>query len=292
MPLLRCFDAAARHQSYSRAAEELSISQAAVSQQIRNLEQQIGVKLFARRGRKMLLTQQGQTLAGYVARSFEMLLQGFDRIQMEPVDGALTVTTTLSFASMWLVPRLWKFAEVYPGITVKVMVSSQLEDLRHSTIDVAIRQGDSWQEEVHQEELFVDPVFPVCSPQLLEDASLSSPEQISEFQLVEVEEPGRFSWENWFDAAGATCRAEQLSWIEVLSWEMGINSVLAGQGICLATYILTKEMIDKGVLVKPFDVNIEPGLRFSLLYDEDSPRLQRTMIFSNWLKQEVAEALG
>jgi LysR family glycine cleavage system transcriptional activator len=285
--LLRCFEAAARHQSYSLAAHELSITQAAVSQQIRNLEQHLEVKLFVREGRRMLLTQRGKTLLEYVAKAFDLVSRGFDRIQVEPEEGVLKVTASFSFASIWLVPRLWKFAELYPDVSVKVLVTAELEDLRHSELDVAIRQGDLVQTEVHQEVLFVDPVFPVCSPKLIAETKLDSPEQISCCQLIEVQGPGRYSWQNWFDAAGATFREEQLSWIEVYTSEMGINSVMAGQGICLASSIVAQGMIEKGLLVKPFKAQIEPGLRFSLLYDEESPRMARIKVFSDWLKEEL-----
>jgi LysR family glycine cleavage system transcriptional activator len=285
--LLRCFDAAARHQSYSLAAQELSITQAAVSQQIRNLEQHLAVKLFVRESRKMVLTQQGKTLTEYVGKAFDLVSRGFDRIQVEPEEGVLRVTTSFSFASIWLVPRLWKFAKLYPAISVKILVTADLEDLRSAELDIAIRQGDSTQNAVYQEALFVDPVFPVCSPKLIAETKLDSPEQISCCQLIEVQGPGRYSWKNWFAASGATFRQEQLSWIEVYTWEMGINSVMAGQGICLASSILTQEMIEKGLLARPFKAQIEPGLQFSLLYDEESPRLARIRVFSDWLKAEL-----
>jgi len=289
--LLRCFDAAARHQSYSLAAKELSISQAAVSQQIRSLEQRLAVKLFSRQGRAMQLTDQGLKLQTHVSQAFSVLLQGFDQIQLEPEQGNLVVTTTLSFASIWLVPRLWKFAEVQPAIKVKVMVSEELEDVRHSGIDIAIRQGKSDVENVSQERLFTDPVFPVCSPKLLEDTNLSSPQDIDCCQLIEVEDPGKFSWKNWFAVADAEYQPDRLSWIEAMSWEMGINSVMSGQGICLASSIMTKHLIDKGFLVRPFAAQIEPGLRFSFIHDPESPRVRRISLFKSWLKQELEDYL-
>lgn len=284
---MRCFEAAARHNSYSHAANELSISQAAVSQQVRNLEQGLGVKLFVRRGHSMLLTPQGKTLHEHVQRAFNDLLNGFDRIQIEPQSGVLIVSTTLSFASIWLVPRLWKFAEAHPGIKVKVMVSDELEDVRHSEIDVAIRQGDSTVDNVEQRLLFTDPVFPVCSPSQLERFPLSSPEAIECCNLLEANNPGRFSWEHWFAIVGAEYQPDKLSWIEPMSWEMAINSVVTGQGICLAPSILVKQQIDNGILVRPFKQQIEPGLRFTFIYDPESPRQQRIKLFYEWLKAEL-----
>jgi LysR family glycine cleavage system transcriptional activator len=288
LALLRCFEVAARLQSYSKAAVELSVSQAAVSQQIRSLEQHLGVKLFRREGRTMLLTKQGRTLLEHVSKAFTMISQGFDRIQVEPEEGILTVTASPSFCSRWLVPRLWKFSALYPNISVRAVASAQLEDMRHSDIDLAIRPGTKVFDNVFQETLINDPVFPVCSPAMAKQMKLVTPESICNCWLVEAINPGDFSWKNWFDLAGVKMQSTQLNWIEVTTWEMGINAVLSGHGICLTSACMAGDMLEAGLLVKPFDIQIEPGLRFSLLYDEESPRLARIMAFSVWLKTEIA----
>lgn len=287
--LLRCFDAAARHQSYSLAANELSITQAAVSQQIRNLEEHLQVKLFAREGRAMRLTKQGKTLSKSVGKAFNELSLGFDRIQVEPESGVLTVTASPSFCSRWLVPRLWKFSALFPGIQVRALASAQYEDVRHSDIDVAIRQGEKHIDNVHQETLFIDPVFPICSPRVFEEAQLTSPERISQCWLVEAIGVGRsgFSWKDWFELAGVPINSEQYKWMEVTTWEMGINAVLSGHGIFLTSGCMAQDLIESGALVKPFDIQIEPGLRFSLLYDEESPRITRIKVFTDWLRGEL-----
>lgn len=286
---LRCFESAARFQSYSQAARELSVTQAAVSQQIRNLEQQLGVKLFSRQGRNMLLTQQGQTLAEYVRQAFSTLSSGFDKIMVEPEDGVLTVTASLSFSSVWLVPRLWKFSSQYPNISVRAVASAQLEELRYSDIDVAVRQADEIKADVHQEVLIVDPVYPYCSPNLVEEMDLHSPEKLADCWLVEAIDPGRFSWKTWFDTAGVEMQREWISWIEVTTWEMGLNAVMSGHGVCLASASMASELVNKGLLVRPFDIPIEPGLKFTLLYDKESPKLARINIFAEWLKTELTQ---
>lgn len=287
LALLRCFEVAARLQSYSKAAAELSITQAAVSQQIRSLEQHLGVKLFARSGRSMLLTNQGRSLLESVSQAFTLLSQGFDRIQTEPQEGVLTVTASPSFCSRWLVPRLWKFSALYPNISVRAVASPQIEDLRHSDIDVAIRPGNRTFDNVHQETLLVDPVFPVCSPAMAKQMKLTSPESICNCWLVEAIDPGEFSWANWFKKAGVKMKPGQLNWIEVTTWEMGINAVMSGHGICLTTACMAGDMLEAGLLVKPSDIQIEPGLKFSLLFDRESPRLARIECFCNWLKAEL-----
>jgi LysR family transcriptional regulator, glycine cleavage system transcriptional activator len=288
--LLRCFDAAARHQSYSLAAEELSITQAAVSQQIRNLEEHLQVKLFNRQGRAMQLTKQGSTLFESVGKAFSELSLGFDRIQIEPQAGVITVTASPSFCSRWLVPRLWKFSILYPDIQVRAMASTQYEDVRHSDIDVAIRQGEMQTNHVHQETLLLDPVFPICSPRVYKEEQLTSPEKINQCWLVEAIGVGRsgFSWKDWFKLAGVPVDPKGYNWMEVTTWEMGINAVLSGHGIFLTSGCMAQDLIESGALVKPFDIQIEPGLRFSLLYDEESPRMARIKVFTQWLKAELA----
>lgn len=288
LTLLRCFEVAARLQSYSKAALELSITQAAVSQQIRSLEQHLAVKLFARSGRSMLLTNQGRSLLESVSQAFMLLSQGFDRIQTEPEEGILTVTSTPSFCSKWLVPRLWKFSVRYPNISVRAVSSAQVEELRHSDIDVAIRPGDKIVNNVHQETLLVDPVFAVCSPAMAREMKLTTPESICNCWLVEAINPGHFSWNNWFAKAGVQMKPGQLNWIEVTTWEMALNAVLSGHGICLTSACMARDMLDAGLLVKLFDIQLEPGIRYSLLYDQESPRLARITAFSDWLKTEIA----
>lgn len=288
--LLRCFDAAARHQSYSLAADELAITQAAVSQQIRNLEAHLQVKLFSRQGRAMQLTKQGSTLLESVGKAFSELSLGFDRIQVEPQAGVITVTASPSFCSRWLVPRLWKFSVLYPDIQVRALASAQYEDVRHSDIDVAIRQGEKQVNNVHQETLLLDPVFPICSPRVYQEEQLSSPEKINQCWLVEAIGAGRsgFSWKDWFKLAGVPVDPSCYNWMEVTTWEMGINAVLSGHGIFLTSACMAQDLIESGALIKPFDIQIEPGLRFSLLYDEESPRMARIKVFTQWLKSELA----
>jgi LysR family glycine cleavage system transcriptional activator len=288
--LLRCFDAAARHQSYSLAAVELSITQAAVSQQIRNLEEHLQVKLFNRQGRSMHLTKQGSTLLESVGKAFSELSLGFDRIQIEPQAGVITVTASPSFCSRWLVPRLWKFSVLYPDIQVRALASAQYEDVRHSDIDVAIRQGEMQVNHVHQETLLLDPVFPICSPRVYKEEQLTSPERINQCWLVEPIGVGRsgFSWKDWFKLAGVPVDPKCYNWMEVTTWEMGINAVLSGHGIFLTSGCMAQDLIESGALIKPFDIQIEPGLRFSLLYDEESPRMARIKVFTQWLKGELA----
>ena len=203
----------------------------------------------------------------------------------------LAISKLLAVATIWLVPSLSKFADLHTGIKVKVMVSDELEDVQNSGVDIAIRQGESVAQGVSQKLLFTGPVSPVCSPRLLEKHQLTSPELLGCCQLIEVQNSGEFSWQNWHSIAGINFNSDRLSWIEATSWEMAINAVLTGQGMCLASSIMVNDLIDKGLLVRPFEVQIEPGLRFTFIHDSSSPRAKRIDLFHSWLKAELDSCL-
>jgi len=288
LPAFRCFSVAAKHQSYSRAADELAVTQAAVSQQIRSLEETLSIKLFRREGREMLLTDAGRVLAEHVSAALTTISNGLDKIQVEPSSGNLTVTTTHSFASMWLMPRLWKFSAENPCISISVIASHRYETLKHTEIDVAIRQGVCDEPGLVSELLCEDPVTAVCSPKLYRE-DLSAPEDVTKCWLVESIDPGPYNWQNWLDVAGIEADSKELQWLEVTTWEMAINAVMAGHGICLSSQQVASEMIARGQLVKPFDINIEPGVKFFLMYDDDSPRRARIEIFRRWMQKELEQ---
>ncbi len=285
--LLRSFSAAAKFESYSEAAEKLAISQAAISQQMRQLEESLSTKLFYRNGRTMRLTPQGKELKDYVERAFSMLEEGLSKVRCEPEAGLLRVTTSLSFASIWLVPRLWKFHKRYPEIRVKLIVSCELENMKSGEIDIALRQGEAIDTSIYQELLFEDPVYPVCTPDYVKKHQLKSIEGLTNGTLIVDEKPDRLSWENYFQQHNLQFPENHSDFIEVSTFEMGINAVLDGQGACLTSHCLAQNYIKRGVLTKPFDKHIEPGLKYSLLYDQNSPKRKRIEVFTNWIKEEI-----
>ena len=198
---LRCVEAAARHCSYTRAAEELHVSQAAVSQQVRQMERVLGVKLFIREGRKMVPTGKGRQLAAQLSKGFRAIVDGVHQIQAEPLAGTLNITTTQSLATMLLMPNLWQFRRRHPDINVRVVASSGLEDLQHGEMDVAIRFGFTQPSDLHQRVLFEDPLVALCSPQLMEHVDLSDPRNLRDCWLVDADyQPGR-DWQAWMALA-------------------------------------------------------------------------------------------
>jgi len=287
---LRCVEAAARHQSYTRAADELHVSQAAVSQQIRHIEEVLGVKLFIRRGRGMVLTAKGKQLAAQLSRGFQAIVDGVHQIQTEPLPGTLNVTTTQSLATMLLMPNLWKFRQQYPEINVRVTVSHELEDLRHGDMDVAIRLGFSEQPGLHRTVLFEDPLIALCSPRLLEHVDLSDPQNLRECWLVDANYRPGLDWPAWLKLAELDFPPDEIKWLQVSNLDMALSAVLSGHGLFLGSLTLSKQLIAAGSLVNPFPQRIENGIRYSFLYDESSPRVERIRVFRDWLFKLVRES--
>ncbi|WP_047048582.1 LysR substrate-binding domain-containing protein [Vibrio mexicanus] len=286
---LRYFEAAARHCNYSKAASELCISQAAVSQKIRQLEETLDCKLFMRQGREMILTDKGSTLFSEVKKGFEHIVAGLNQIQSEPIEGLLSVSCPPSFASRWLLPRLWKFSVLHPSIPIKVNSTCDSPDLRHGHVDLAIVQGETLEEDVEltRQTLIEEKIYAYCSPQLAKSMDLSDPEQLQRCWLVHYGVES-ISWQNWFKAANVEINTDQIQWMEVETFEMALSTVMAGHGVCLASESLASSLIEQGLLCRTFDIGMSPGIKFSMCSDPNSPRKVRCSLFSDWLVSEVA----
>ncbi|WP_448550232.1 LysR substrate-binding domain-containing protein [Thalassotalea fusca] len=291
---LHCFESAARHQSYSAAAEELFVSQAAISQQMRTLENALDIKLFVRHGRQMLLTQHGETLFNACRQGFEHIVQGLNRIQLEGIPGDLTVTSTHAFATSWIMPRLYKFSAQYPDINVNILGSNQVEDLKKKHLDLAIRFGPI--ERLNAGGTLVcepfgeDYVYPVCSPELKQRMTLSHPRDLLNCRLVSLANERDITWEKWFEVAGVTeCRKNKLSSM-VTSGDMALSAALSGHGVTLAAGVLFSPYIMTGQLIFPFKIQHPETLRRYLAYDPQSPRIQRIQLFNQWLQEEMLQS--
>ncbi|GLT19535.1 transcriptional regulator GcvA [Vibrio zhanjiangensis] len=288
---LRYFEVAARLQSYSRAAEELFVSQAAVSQKIRQLEDGLGCKLFMRDGREMHLTEQGKILYKHVSKGFENIVTGLNQIQSEPIEGLLCVSSTPSFASCWLLPKLWQFSAQYPNIPIRIETSCDEPKLKQGKVDVAIWQGEELENatNLHKEFLFEDPVYPFCSPNFAQNMDLSRPEQLLNTWLIHYQSGG-YPWQSWFAEAGVKMNKESVQWTEVSTFDHAMNAVITGHGACLASDSLANDLVNRGLLIKPFAIGMQPGIRFNLFYDQESPRLNRIMAFTHWLHGIIGES--
>ncbi|ENP8316382.1 TPA: LysR family transcriptional regulator [Vibrio vulnificus] len=284
---LRFFESASRLKSYSKAAEELHVTQAAISQKLRQLEDRLGCKLFVRRGREMHLTDKGQILQKHVNDGFKNIVTGLNRIQNEPLEGVLNVSAPRSFSTRWLMPRLWKFTMEFPHVPIRVQNAKGI-DIRHTETDVLIWQGDDTVEhlELEQETLFEEAIFPYCSPQLAESMKFTEPEQLLRCWLIDFNSAS-FNWDQWFYCANVQAKREGIQWMEVSTFDMAINAVVAGHGACLATESITADFVERGLLVKPFNIGLKPGVRISVISDPSSSRVLRINAFKEWLQREL-----
>lgn len=291
---LRSFESAARHKSYSQAAEELFVSQAAVSQQMRQLEQALSVKLFVRTGRKMLLTQSGETLYDSTHKALNLLIKGLNSIQHEDVPGDLTITSTQAFCSLWLMPRLYKFSQQYPDVNIRILGSSHKEDLQKKHIDLAIRFGIDKRlpdnDNLVMEEFGEDFVYPVCSPKLLQHMWLKSPKDLLDCTLVSLANERLVTWETWFEHAGVKGFEHVSKKTEVTSSDMALSAVLSGHGVTLAASAMFSQYIPTKQLVVPFKIKHPVIWKRYLAYDPNSAKRKRIQVFIDWVREEMASS--
>jgi LysR family glycine cleavage system transcriptional activator len=259
LDLLRGFEAAARHLSFTKAAAELFLTQSAISRQVQGLEEALGVPLFQRRHRALLLTDAGQVLQQTVARHLKELRDTVARISEEPVR-MLTVTTLVTFASLWLIPRLAHFRRLYPGIDVRIAANNDILDLERDRIDVAIRYVAPERAPPGGIKLFGEEVVPMCAPALLKDKArpLREPADLVHHVLLHDDpENARFAaqylqWDIWLQAMGLPDLAPAGS-VRFSHYDQMIQAALDGEGVALGRLPLMSKQIKEGRLVAPFE---------------------------------------
>ena len=195
---LKAFEAAARHISFARAAEELCVTQGAVSHQVKALESELGVKLFNRERQRLIITDAGRDYLAVVREAFDRIAMGTERLVQRQSSGMLTVSTSPDFAAKWLVHRLGRFAEVHPEIDLRVSGTLHHVDFAREDVDIAVRHGDGHWPGLHVTQLCTEHLFAVCSPALA--SSLKQPSDLLKLPLLHLDD--RVAWSEWFNAAG------------------------------------------------------------------------------------------
>lgn len=283
---IRCFEAAARHQSFTRAAEELGMTQAAVSYQIKLLEERCG-PLFLRRARGVALTEAGRRLAPAVTEAFESLRAAFEDVG-QSAEGVLTVSAVNTFASHWLVPRLGSFQMSHPRIAVRLDVTGRLVDFTREEVDVGIRSGGGSWPGLAAHRLRPIRYTPVLGPALLERCGpLTEPADLLRLPLIDPDDPW---WAEWFAAAGVA--APDLSRrpdIRVGTQQFGASLAMAGQGVAILSPAFFPEELASGRLVQPFPLVHSPDASYWLVYPEVRRRSPKIRAFRDWLLEAVAE---
>src|SRR3954464_5155245 len=257
LDLLQGFEAAARHLSFTKAGEELYITQSAVSRQIKELEDQLGVELFHRRHRALVLTEAGQQLYAAAAQGLTTMRTATSRLRAQTGKRPLSVTTTASFAALWLIPRLAGFRRTHPNVDVRITAETRVQDLERDGLDLAIRHGPAALAGPNAVRLMGERVFPVCSPKLLRDAKrpLKKPEDLKKHILLQYDDPdGRHPWLHWktwleVERMAGLRPAGTLSFS---GYEQIIPAAVEGHGVALGRSPLVKDLIASGKLVAPF----------------------------------------
>ena len=287
---IRCFEAAARHQSFTRAAEELAMTQAAVSYQIKLLEERVGAPLFLRGARGVTLSEAGRHLAPAVSDAFAQLRVAFQ--SLDETNAVLTITSLATFANNWLVPHLGAFQVTHPGIAVKLEATNQLIDFSRSDVDVGIRSGDGKWPGLAAHSLFPAAFTPMLSPKLLEKVGpLKSPADLLNLPNIDLIDPTDSWWLEWFEAAGVPAPdLSRRAGIRVQNQQLAGRAALAGQGVAVLTPTFFAEELSSGRLVQPFDlVRKSRESHYWLVYAEARRRVPKIRAFRDWLLQEVKE---
>jgi LysR family glycine cleavage system transcriptional activator len=283
---LRAFEAAARQLSFTRAGQELHVTQAAISHQVKALEEWLGLALFRRRGRAIVLTENGQNYLTSVREGLDLLAAATDRLTKRQGSGILTVSTLASFAAAWLVPRLGRFRALHSDIDVRVAARDEAVDFARDDVDLAIRYGKGHWPGLEIVPLMSEEVFPVCSPALLQGAyPLRRLDDLRHHTLLH--DDMRETWRLWLLAAG----------VEGVNPDRGpgynlsalvINAAVDGQGVALARSALLGDHLATGRLVRPFDLELPAEDAYYLVYPTRAREHLKVGAFREWVLAEVA----
>jgi LysR family glycine cleavage system transcriptional activator len=291
LDLLVGFEAAARHLSFTKAGEELFLTQSAVSRQIKELEDELGVALFHRRHRALSLTEAGQQFHAVAAQVITTMRNATERLRAQAGrKRPLSVTTTNSFASLWLIPRLAGFTRTHPGVDVRITADTRVQDLERDGLDVAIRHGPPSLAGPNAIKLMGEKVFPVASPKLLKKQPLRKPADLARHVLLQYDDPDmRHPWLHW----KTWLEVERLSDLRpagtlVFSgYEQIIPAAVEGHGVALGRSPLVGDLVKSGRLVAPFASTAEPARGYFAIVSKDAGGRPEVADFVAWLKSEA-----
>lgn len=297
---LRAFEAAARHLSFSKAAEELHVTPAAISHQIKGLEDYLGVQLFHRLNKSLVLTDEAQAGLAKLQEGFNALAEGVSQILGHQSGNSLTVGVAPSLASKWLVPRLPRFAARHPDIELRITAamsqvdtrlsgSSVLESFRDEGLDVSLRFGRGDYTGCRADKLFPASAVPLCSPRLLGGRHpLNSPEDLAHHTLLHDDTlyEGNPEWSDWLKAAGVTGVNAQRG-LHFNHVALALEAAIEGQGVVLSIDALAAGDLAAGRLVMPFEVRLPLQNAYWLVSLEETADEPKIAAFRTWALEEA-----
>jgi LysR family glycine cleavage system transcriptional activator len=287
---LKAFEAAARYESFTRAAEELCVTQGAVSHQVKALVQQLGVKLFNRERQRLVITEAGRDYLAVLRDAFDRIALGTEQLVQRQTSGALTVSTSPDFAAKWLVHRLGRFAELHPEIDLRVSATLHHVEFAREDVDLAVRHGDGNWPGLEASRLCIEELFAVCSPQLLAGrAPVKKPEDLLKLPLLHLDD--RKIWARWLEAAGVA--RPELSQGPILNRaSMVIDAAVDGQGVALARTTLAAWDLLNGRLVQPFPATLRTAKTYWIVCPKATSALPKIALFRNWMLTEAEDDLA
>jgi LysR family glycine cleavage system transcriptional activator len=288
---LRAFETSARNLSFVKASEELSVTPAAVSHQVKKLEEFLGLPLFRRLHGGLLLTESGQLLSSELREVFLRLDKAMERVIDSDSRGTITLSVAPTFAVMWLIPRLQKFYALHPDIDVRISTSLGLVDFQRDDFDAAIRLGSGQWFGLETIKLFDESVTPMCSPSLLEGPdALNSPDDLRKHVLLHNHsmdyDPNAPTWRTWLDAAGVS-NVDASRGTHFSLPDHGLQASIDGAGVVLGWRFLSAKDVAAGRVVEPFDLTLPLGSSFYLAYPQAHSLRPNIATLRDWLLQEV-----
>lgn len=284
---IRVFEAAARLGSFTKAAEELGMTQSAASYQIKLLEERAGTPLFVRKTRQIALTEAGEQLAPRATQAFSALADAWAATKGNAT-GVLSVTTVDTFASNWLAVRLGAFQLMHPNLAVKVEASARLIDFARENMDVGIRTGGGNWPGLTSHYLFKADYAPMLSPRLAESVGgIRCPEDLYKVPLICAD----YSWwPSWFEAAGIPLDPSRVVPGPTLDTQVyDAMAAMTDQGAAILTRNLYADFLAKGQLIQPFEITASDGSGYWLVYLEGRRNTPRVKMFRDWLLAQTAD---
>ena len=290
---LRAFLAVASHLNFSKAAAELNVTPAAVSHQIKGLEEYVGTRLLSRTKRRVLLTEAGDACLPELREAFGLLNSAMSKVHPERKGAMITVSVAPAFASKWLMPRLETFVAAYPEIDVRVAATASLADLNDGTTDIAIRFGRGKVDGAHVERLLSESMAPLCAPGLLKgEHPIRAPGDLRHHQLIhDVSVPAanaRPSWKTWFDLAGIS-GGDASRGLRFTLADLALQAAINGAGVVLGRLTLARDDIEARRLVLPFKLAIPMDYGYFVLTSRPKMKEPSVVLFRDWLLANARE---
>lgn len=290
LDLLRAFESAARHMNFTHAARELFVTQSAISRAVKTLEHQLDRALFRRAKRGLALTDAGRALHQAVGQALATIAKATGRLDETGIRQILTVTTNVATASLWLVPRLPRFARAHPGTDIRVLATNTIVNLEREQIDIALRHFPPESRPANVAPCIEERVFPVCAPSLARRRRLKSPAQLSEHVLLRFETYTSLGpwidWTLWLESCGLSGLAPA-GVMHFSHYDHVIQAAMDGCGVALGRYPLLADHLRNGRLVAPFGTRGIPSGSLHLITARQSRELGTVRSFAAWIELEA-----